>query len=263
MMSVIELCSTSGLRSMSARRGIAARSSARTLRSEPLPARPMGVRIASTITASGIQTPSWGSGARTIVRARVRPSLEVEAADAELVEADVVRELVADGAHDLLAKQLGVVPEVAPERVAEDDDAVVDIAARGAVALIEAVRALAAAAVGDHDGDMRERVAQEVGKVVERVAHELFEVVVVERVELEEVAFVGVVCEPFARELLGVADDLLELALGLGVAPAGEAHGDEGDERGERGGDDDAERYVLERADGTDGREAVGDDDDD
>ena len=97
----------------------------------------MGVRIASTITASGIQTPSWGSGARTIVRARVRPSLEVEAADAELVEADVVRELVADGAHDLIAQQLGIVAEVAAQRVAEDDDAVVCAPAGRAVPLIE------------------------------------------------------------------------------------------------------------------------------
>src|SRR4029077_7213610 len=173
---------------------------------------------------------SWGSGARTILRARLRPPrrslrgwpLEVEPADAEPVEADVVGELVADSAHDLLAQQLGVVPEVAPERVAEDDDAVVGVGAAGrssasAVALIEAVRALAAAAVGDHDRDVRERVPQQVGEIVERVADELFEIVVVERVELEEAAFVGVVGEPFTGELLRVSDDLLELALGLGV----------------------------------------------
>src|SRR5437016_4163604 len=58
MMSPIDSCSSAGLRSISAFSGIAARSSARTLFSEPLPARPMGVRIASTITASGIGSPS-------------------------------------------------------------------------------------------------------------------------------------------------------------------------------------------------------------
>ncbi len=56
-------------------------------------------------------------------------------------------------------------------------------------ALVEPVGAAPAAAVGDHDGDVRERVAQQVGEVVEGVAHELFEVLVVERVELEELAF--------------------------------------------------------------------------
>src|SRR3954447_13539348 len=46
--------STSGLRSTSAFSGTAARSSARTSLSDPLAARPMGVRMASTMTASGI-----------------------------------------------------------------------------------------------------------------------------------------------------------------------------------------------------------------
>src|SRR2546427_3982009 len=58
MMSAIDSCSSAGLRSISAFSGIAARSSARTLFSEPLAARPMGVRIASTITASGIRSQS-------------------------------------------------------------------------------------------------------------------------------------------------------------------------------------------------------------
>src|SRR3954466_7830465 len=49
---------TSGLRSCSALSGTAARSSARTSLSEPLPARPIGVRIASTMTASGM---GWSS----------------------------------------------------------------------------------------------------------------------------------------------------------------------------------------------------------
>src|SRR5438445_1573045 len=179
MMSTIDSCSSAGLRSISAFSGIAARSSARTLFSEPLTARPMGVRIASTITASGIGSPSpwirWEEDymwRRSLcVRARGSPTaappaargkapggpkgpraLQVQAADAELVEAHVVGELVADGAHDLLAELLRVVAEVAAEGVAEDDDAVVRAIPRGAIALVHAVGALAAAAVGDHDG---------------------------------------------------------------------------------------------------------------
>ena len=108
---------------------------------------------------------------------------------------------------------------------------------------------------------MRQRVAQQVGQVVERVAHELLEVLVVERVELHELAFVGVDREPFARERLGVADDLFELALGLRVAPAGEAHRDERRRAHQHGRDDHAERDVLERAHRADRAEALADDD--
>src|SRR4051794_29391503 len=154
MMSSIELASSSGLRSISAFSGIAARSSARSDFSEPLPARPMGVRMASTITASGMLAGSL-VGFAYVHRGRTRAEIlwetrgpgapqrasEIEAADAELVEADVVGELVAHRAHDLLAQHVGVVAEVAPQRVAEHDDGVVGIVARGAIALVHAVGA--------------------------------------------------------------------------------------------------------------------------
>src|ERR1035437_5878192 len=64
-----------------------------------------------------------------------------------------MRELVAHGACDLVAQHVGVVAEVAPEGVAEDDDPVVGVVTGRAVALIEAVGARAPAAVGgDHGG---------------------------------------------------------------------------------------------------------------
>ena len=132
----------------------------------------------------------------------------------------MVRELVAHGARDLIAQQVAVVSEVAPQRVAEDHDPVVDVVAGDRAALVEAVGPRAPAAVGDHDRDVRERVAQQVGKVVQRLAHQLLEVGVVERVELEELAFVRLDREALAREALGMPDDLFELGLGLGVAPA-------------------------------------------
>src|SRR5829696_378391 len=58
-------------------------------------------------------------------------------ADAELVGAEVVRELVAHGHGHLPAQLVGVVPEVAQERVAEDHDAVRMVVARDAVTLVE------------------------------------------------------------------------------------------------------------------------------
>src|SRR5436305_13035320 len=54
MTSAVSAKSTSGFLSCSALSGTAARSSARTSLSEPLTARPIGVRTASTMTASGI-----------------------------------------------------------------------------------------------------------------------------------------------------------------------------------------------------------------
>src|SRR5438105_7945089 len=90
-----------------------------------------------------------GSARRAEVRAT---GLQVQAADAELVKAHVVGELVAHGAHDLLAKLLWVVAVVPAKGVAEDDDAVVRAIARGPIALVHAIGALAPASVGDHDG---------------------------------------------------------------------------------------------------------------
>src|SRR3954469_19007258 len=55
MTSPVSAKSTSGFLSCSAFSGTAARSSARTSLSEPLTARPIGVRTASTMTASGIR----------------------------------------------------------------------------------------------------------------------------------------------------------------------------------------------------------------
>src|SRR5918996_3022112 len=55
MTSFVSAKSTSGLRSTRARSGVAASSSARTPTRDPLNARPIGVRTASTITASGIE----------------------------------------------------------------------------------------------------------------------------------------------------------------------------------------------------------------
>src|SRR5436190_10154035 len=101
--------STSGLRSISVRIGSAASSSARTLFSDPLTARPIGVRIASTMTASGIGSP--GSGFERS---------EPEAAHALFAPSEVVGELVANGPRYLGLEQLRVVAEVPGQGVTED-----------------------------------------------------------------------------------------------------------------------------------------------
>src|SRR5919198_2133165 len=69
----------------------------------------------------------------------------------ELVEADVMGQLVAHRARDLLAEKVGIVAEVAAQGVAVDDDAVGHVVAGRAIAVVEAVGAAAPAAVGDDD----------------------------------------------------------------------------------------------------------------
>jgi len=103
-------------------------------------------------------------------------------------------------------------------------------------------------------------IAQEVRQIVERVAHELLEVVVVERVELHEFAFVRVDHEPFAGEQLGVADDLLEVRLRLGIPPPREPHRYEGNAAHQRGGHDHSERDVLQCPHDADRAESLADD---
>src|SRR3954468_13833752 len=104
-------------------------------------------------------------------------ALQAELAHAELVGAQMMGELVTDGARDLLAQLIRVVPEVAAQRVAEDHDAVRVIVARDPIALVEPIGVLAPALVGDHDGDVVERPDQQIGQVVEGLADELLEVV--------------------------------------------------------------------------------------
>ena len=91
-----------------------------------------------------------------------------EPAHALLVPAEMVGELVADGARDLRPEQLGVVAEVAQQRVAEDHDPVVEVVLGDRVALVEAVRAPAPAAVGDDDRDVLERAVELERQVVDR-----------------------------------------------------------------------------------------------
>src|SRR3954451_14138442 len=87
-----------------------------------------------------------------------QPSLQAQPAHAHLVEADVVGELVAHRARDLVAQQLRVVAEVAAQGVAEDHDPVVGIVTGRGVAHVEPVRAVAAPLVGDDHRHVLERV---------------------------------------------------------------------------------------------------------
>src|SRR5215210_7634071 len=138
------------------------------------------------LTASISASPA--SGVITIITARSQPQL----ADAQLVGAEMVRQLVAHRARDLRAQLGRIVAEVAQQRVAEDDEPVRVVVARDGVAHVEPVRAVAPALVGDDDRDVVERAQQQVRQVVERLAHELLEVLRVARVERHELVLVGV-----------------------------------------------------------------------
>src|SRR3954471_22962193 len=105
----------------------------------------------SASPAPGVITIIIGAGA-----------LKAELAHAQLIGPEVVRQLVADRPGDLVAQLVRVVPEVAAQRVAEDDDPVRVVVPRDPVALVEPVGALAAALVGDHDGDVVERADEQV-----------------------------------------------------------------------------------------------------
>src|SRR6478752_4562053 len=114
MMSTIELGSSSGLRSISAFSGIAARSSARTDLSEPLPARPIGVRMASTITASGmLRLSPWSlanvadAGADRSVYAVVAPQRDQVAVQRLAQRHDLRLEAAAQLEHELLVRRAG------------------------------------------------------------------------------------------------------------------------------------------------------------
>ena len=72
-------------------------------------------------------------------------------------------------------------PKSRTQRVAEDHDPVVEVVVRDGVALVEAVRALAPAAVGDDDRDVLERAVELERQIVDRRAHERLEVLLVVR----------------------------------------------------------------------------------
>ena len=71
--------------------------------------------------------------------------------------AQMVRQLVSHGPRDLRPQLVGVVSEVAQERVAEDDDAVVYVVARDPVSHVQAVGPVATPLVRDHHGHLVER----------------------------------------------------------------------------------------------------------
>src|SRR5204862_6391806 len=76
---------------------------------------------------------------------------EAQAAHAVLIPAQVVGELVADGALDLRAEQLGIVAEVALQGVLVDDDAIrVDVAGDGAAHVLAVGVVLVTPARDDH-----------------------------------------------------------------------------------------------------------------
>src|SRR4051794_20604414 len=165
------------------------------------------VVLSLALTASISASPA--SGVITIIIGSSQPQLP----HAELVGPEVMRQLVSHGPRDLRAQLVRVVTEVPQQGVAEDDDAVRVVVPRRGVALVEAVGAVAAALVGDHDRDVVERAQQQVGQVVQRLPDQLLEVGRRPGVERHEVELVGLGREVLARELLRAAHEQLELLL--------------------------------------------------
>src|SRR5919198_1426311 len=104
-------------------------------------------------TASISASVAWGVMTIIIGACERYPPAELQpqVTHPELVEADVMGQLVAHRARDLLAEKVGIVAEVAAQGVAVDDDAVGHVVAGRAIAVVEAVGAAAPAAVGDDD----------------------------------------------------------------------------------------------------------------
>src|SRR3954447_10617598 len=163
------------------------------------------VVLSLALTASISVSPA--SGVITIIIGSSQPQLP----HAELVGSEVMRQLVAHGPRDLRAQLIRVVTEVPQQGVAEDDDAVRVVVPRRGVALVEAVGAVAAALVGDHDRDVVERAQQQVGQVVQRLPDQLLEVGRRPGIERQKVELVGLGREVLVRELLRAAHEQLEL----------------------------------------------------
>src|SRR5680860_626698 len=85
---------------------------------------------------------------------------EPEVAHAALVPAEMVGDLVADRALDLSPQQLGVVAEIAFQRVAVDHDVVAVVVAGDGVADVVAVGVVLATEMGDEDRDLLDRLAE-------------------------------------------------------------------------------------------------------
>src|SRR5437870_942921 len=93
-------------------------------------------------------------------RARRASCSEAEAAHPALSPAQVVGQLVAHGALDLRPQQLGIVAEIALQRVLVDDDAVwVNVAGDGAADVV-AVGMVLVTAAGDDHGRALEQLAK-------------------------------------------------------------------------------------------------------
>lgn len=90
-------------------------------------------------------------------------------------------DLMADGLHDVGAEALGIIAEVAYERVAEDQDLVRDAAASEPaaaappVADVQAVCMVLGAVVRDDDRDVLKRVLELARQTIERLANKLLE----------------------------------------------------------------------------------------
>src|ERR1035437_10454378 len=100
-------------------------------------------------------------------------------------------ELVTHRTRHLRLEQLRIVPEIPQQRVTEDHDPVMEEVPGARVTLVEAVRAPAPTAVGDHDRHVLQCAVELERQLVDRGAHERAEVLVLGRCK-QVVVLVGV-----------------------------------------------------------------------
>jgi hypothetical protein len=103
--------------------------------------------------------------------------LETEPADAALVPAEMVGELVAKRLLDLARKQPPIVAEVAFEGVAVDRDPILVAFGGNAIAEVLAVGLPFGTEIGDNDRYPLQQPLEVLGKGVNRVGHQSFEAV--------------------------------------------------------------------------------------
>jgi hypothetical protein len=94
-----------------------------------------------------------------------------------LIPAEVVGELVTQGPLDLLGKQGAIVSEVALERVAIDDDPVLEALVRNPVSEVLAVCMHLGSEIGDHDRHFCQHLLKFIRQAIDRVSDQRFELI--------------------------------------------------------------------------------------
>ncbi len=107
---------------------------------------------------------------------------ETQAAHAFLIPTEMVGQLVAKRPLDLAGQKIPIVAEVPLKRVAIDDDPVLVAFSRNPVSEVLAVGMHLLAAIGNHDGDLRQHLLEFIRQPIDRIDDQRLELVEVRRI---------------------------------------------------------------------------------